>query len=130
MACKSGGTVSVVGVYGGFIDKFPIGAPMQRSLRIMTGQCHVQRYTKKLLKLIQSGDIDPSFVITHHMRLQDAPLGYGLLVGLANPIRIILPATRPMDRSGSPAGPVPRRRGHHITRVRPSRARRGGDPPR
>lgn len=52
MSCKNGGTVSIVGVYGGFIDK-PIGAVMNRSLRIMTGQCHVQRYTKKLLGMIQ-----------------------------------------------------------------------------
>lgn len=73
MSCRNGGTVSVIGFYGGFIDKFPMGAVMQRSLRIMTGQCHVERYTKKLLGMIQKGDIDPSFVITHRMRLADAP---------------------------------------------------------
>jgi threonine dehydrogenase-like Zn-dependent dehydrogenase len=80
MSCRNGGTVSVVGVYGGFIDKFPMGAVMNRSLRIMTGQCHVQRYTKKLLGMIQNGDIDPSFVITHHMRLEDAPQAYDMFV--------------------------------------------------
>jgi threonine dehydrogenase-like Zn-dependent dehydrogenase len=80
MSCKNGGTVSVVGVYGGFIDKFPMGAVMNRSLRIMTGQCHVQRYTKKLLGMIQNGDIDPSFVITHHMRLEDAPQAFDMFV--------------------------------------------------
>ena len=80
MSCRNGGTVSVVGVYGGFIDKFPMGAVMNRSLRIMTGQCHVQRYMKKLLGLIQNGDIDPSFVITHHMRLEDAPQAYDMFV--------------------------------------------------
>jgi threonine dehydrogenase-like Zn-dependent dehydrogenase len=53
---------------------------MNRSLRIMTGQCHVQRYTKKLLGMIQNGDIDPSFVITHHMRLEDAPQAYDMFV--------------------------------------------------
>jgi threonine dehydrogenase-like Zn-dependent dehydrogenase len=80
MSCKNGGTVSVIGVYGGFIDKFPMGAVMNRSLRIMTGQCHVQRYTKKLLGLIEEGKIDPSFVITHRMRLEDAPHGYDMFV--------------------------------------------------
>ena len=79
-ACRSGGTVSVIGVYGGFIDKFPVGAMMNRSIRIMTGQCHVQRYTKKLLGLIQEGKIDPTFVITHTMRLQDAPRAYDMFV--------------------------------------------------
>jgi len=80
MACKSGGTVSVIGVYGGFIDKFPIGAMMNRSIRIMTGQCHVQRYTKKLLGYIEEGKIDPTFVITHRMRLNDAAHGYDMFV--------------------------------------------------
>ena len=65
MACRSGGTVSVIGVYGGFIDKFPMGAVMNRSLTIKTGQCHVQRYMRPLLERIQKGEIDPSFVITH-----------------------------------------------------------------
>jgi threonine dehydrogenase-like Zn-dependent dehydrogenase len=80
MSCRNGGTVSVIGVYGGFIDKFPMGAVMNRSLRIMTGQCHVHRYTKKLLGLIQNGDIDPSFVITHRMRLDDAPHAYEMFL--------------------------------------------------
>jgi threonine dehydrogenase-like Zn-dependent dehydrogenase len=80
MSCKNGGTVSVIGVYGGFIDKFPMGALMNRSLRIMTGQCHVQRYMKKLLGMIQNGDIDPSFVITHRMRLEEAPQAYDMFV--------------------------------------------------
>src|SRR5215211_6072387 len=72
MACRNGGTVSVIGVYGGFIDKFPVGPFMQRSLTIKTGQCHVQRYWKKLLEHVRNGDIDPSFVITHRMKLDDA----------------------------------------------------------
>jgi threonine dehydrogenase-like Zn-dependent dehydrogenase len=76
MACRNGGTVSVIGVYGGFIDKFPMGSVMNRSLTIRTGQCHVQKYMRPLLERIQNGDIDPSFVITHHMRLEDAPQGY------------------------------------------------------
>jgi threonine dehydrogenase-like Zn-dependent dehydrogenase len=78
MACRNGGTVSVIGVYGGLIDKFPMGSFMNRSLTMRTGQCHVQRYWKKLLAHVQNGDIDPSFVITHHMKLDDAPNGYDI----------------------------------------------------
>ena len=73
MCCRNGGTVSVIGVYSGFIDKFPMGSVMNRSLRIMTGQCHVQRYMKPLLERIRKGEIDPSFVITHRAGLDDAP---------------------------------------------------------
>jgi threonine dehydrogenase-like Zn-dependent dehydrogenase len=78
MSCRNGGIVSVIGVYGGFIDKFPMGSLMNRSLTIRTGQCHVQRYMRPLLERIQNGDIDPSFVITHHMRLGDAPEGFAM----------------------------------------------------
>jgi threonine dehydrogenase-like Zn-dependent dehydrogenase len=80
LACRSGGTVSVVGVYGGFIDKFPMGAVMNRSLTIKSGQCHVHRYMRPLLERIQNGDIDPTFIITHTMRLEDAPHGYDIFV--------------------------------------------------
>jgi len=76
MACRNGGTVSVMGVYGGFIDKFPMGSVMNRSLTIRAGQCHVQRYLQPLLDRIRKGDIDPSFVITHRMKLDDAAEGY------------------------------------------------------
>ncbi|MGC5333816.1 zinc-dependent alcohol dehydrogenase [Micromonospora sp. DT62] len=76
LACRSGGVVSVVGAYGGFVDKFPMGAFMNRSLIMRTGQCHVQRYTRPLLNRIQRGDIDPSFIISHRMRLKDAAKGY------------------------------------------------------
>lgn len=78
MACRNGGTVSVIGVYGGFIDKFPMGSVMNRSLTIKTGQCHVQRYMKPLLERIRKGDIDPSFVITHTLPLEQAPRGYSM----------------------------------------------------
>jgi threonine dehydrogenase-like Zn-dependent dehydrogenase len=78
LACRNGGTVSVIGVYGGFIDKFPMGAVMNRSLTIRTGQCHVHRYMRPLLDRIRSGEIDPSFVITHRLRLEDAARGYEL----------------------------------------------------
>src|SRR5689334_2285540 len=78
MACRNGGTVSVPGVYGGLIDKFPMGAVMNRSLTIKTGQTHAQRYFKPLLERITNGDIDPSFVVTHRMKLTEAPKGFDL----------------------------------------------------
>ncbi len=78
MACRNGGTVSVPGVYGGLIDKFPMGAVMNRSLTIKTGQTHAQRYFKPLLERITNGEIDPSFVVTHRMKLADAPHGFGI----------------------------------------------------
>ena len=80
MACRNGGTVSVIGVYGGFIDKFPMGAVVNRSLTIKSGQCHVQRYLKPLLDRIQKGEIDPSFVISHRLPLQDTPAGYEMFM--------------------------------------------------
>jgi threonine dehydrogenase-like Zn-dependent dehydrogenase len=76
MACRNGGTVSVIGVYGGFIDKFPAGSMMNRSLTIRTGQAHVHRYIRPLLERIQKGEIDPSFVITHRLPLDSAPEAY------------------------------------------------------
>jgi threonine dehydrogenase-like Zn-dependent dehydrogenase len=76
MACRSGGTVAVLGVYGGFLDKFPMGTIVNRSLTIKSGQAHVQRYMRPLLERIQKREIDPRFVITHQMKLDDAPNGY------------------------------------------------------
>jgi threonine dehydrogenase-like Zn-dependent dehydrogenase len=78
LACRSGGTISVAGVYGGFIDKFPIGAVVNRSLTIRSGQTHVQRYMRPLLERIQHGDIDPTFIITHRLGLDDAPRAYDM----------------------------------------------------
>jgi threonine dehydrogenase-like Zn-dependent dehydrogenase len=77
---RNGGTVSIIGVYGGFVDKFPLGSMMNRSLTIRTGQCHVQKYMRPLLKHIENGDIDPTFVISHHMPLEQAPHGYDMFV--------------------------------------------------
>ncbi|MDQ3212870.1 MAG: glutathione-dependent formaldehyde dehydrogenase [Acidobacteriota bacterium] len=77
-ACRSGGTVSVAGVYGGLIDKFPIGTIVNRSLTIKSGQTHVHRYMRPLLERIEKGEIDPSFVITHRLRLQDAAEGFSI----------------------------------------------------
>ncbi len=79
-SCGNGGTVSVVGVYGGLIDKFPMGTIMNRSLTIKSGQCHVHRYMRPLLRHIENGEIDPTFIITHSMRLEDAPRGFEMFV--------------------------------------------------
>jgi threonine dehydrogenase-like Zn-dependent dehydrogenase len=78
MSCRNGGIVSVVGVYGGLVDKFPMGALMNRGLSIRTGQCHVQRYLRPLLERIENGEIDPSFIVTHRLPLDEAPRGYEL----------------------------------------------------
>ncbi len=75
-SCRNGGTVSVIGVYGGLMDKFPVGSWMNRSITLKTGQCHVQRYTRPLLEGIERGEIDPSFVISHRLPLDEAPRGY------------------------------------------------------
>ncbi len=76
--CRSGGIVSVIGAYGGFIDSFPMGAVMNRSLTIRAGQAHVQRYMAPLLERIRSGEIDPTFVISHVLPLEEAPAGYDM----------------------------------------------------
>lgn len=78
LSCRSGGVVSVPGVYAGLIDKVPMGAVMNRALTIRTGQTHVHRYMKPLLDRILAGEIDPTFIITHRMKLEDAPLGYDI----------------------------------------------------
>jgi threonine dehydrogenase-like Zn-dependent dehydrogenase len=75
-ACRKGGTVSIPGVYGGFLDKVPIGAAFSKGLTLKMGQTHVHRYLNMLLDMVEKGYIDPSFVITHRMKLEDAPYGY------------------------------------------------------
>lgn len=76
MCCRKGGTLSVPGVYVGFIDKFPFGPLMNKGLTVKAGQTHVQRYLRPLLKKIEEKKIDPSFVITHRVKLEDAPEAY------------------------------------------------------
>jgi len=76
LACRPGGIVSIIGVYGGLMDKVPMGALMNKGLSIKTGQCHVQRYMKPLYEHIKQGHIDPSFVVTHRLELGLAPDGY------------------------------------------------------
>jgi threonine dehydrogenase-like Zn-dependent dehydrogenase len=77
-ACRKGGIVSIPGVYGGFLDKVPLGAAFQKGLTFKMGQTHVMKYMKPLLDRIERGEIDPSFVITHRLPLDEAPTGYRL----------------------------------------------------
>lgn len=77
-ACRKGGVVSMPGVYGGFLDKIPFGAAFAKGLTFKMGQTHVQKYLRPLLERVARGDIDPSFVITHRMSLDDAPRGYDI----------------------------------------------------
>lgn len=76
MACRKGGTVSIPGVYGGLLDKLPMGAAFAKGLTFKMGQTHVHKYLKPLMGRIERGEIDPSFVITHRYNLQDAAKAY------------------------------------------------------
>ena len=76
VACRKGGTVSIPGVYGGFVDKIPLGAIVNKGLTLRSGQTHVQKYLQPLLDRIQQGEIDPSYIISHHLSIEDAPKGY------------------------------------------------------
>ena len=76
MCCRKGGTLSVPGVYIGTLDKIPFGAAMNKGLTIKMGQTNVQKYLAPLLNKIEAGEIDPSFVITHKIKLEDAPKAY------------------------------------------------------
>jgi len=76
LACRKGGTLSIPGVYTGLLDKIPFGAVMNKGVTIKTGQTHVHRYVRPLMERIERGEIDPSFVITHRMRLDEAPHAY------------------------------------------------------
>jgi threonine dehydrogenase-like Zn-dependent dehydrogenase len=75
-ACRKGGTVSVPGVYTGFDDKIPLGAFMNKGLAMKTGQTHMMRYMQPLLERIERGEIDPSFVISHRVPIDQAPQMY------------------------------------------------------
>jgi threonine dehydrogenase-like Zn-dependent dehydrogenase len=73
ICCRKGGTISMPGVYIGFVDKIPLGAFMNMGLTLKTGQTHTHRYLAPLLELIQQGKIDPTFVITHRAGLEEGP---------------------------------------------------------
>ncbi len=79
-ACRKGGTVSIPGVYGGIVDKMPMGVAFGKGLTMKMGQTHVQRYLRPLLEKIDGGDIDPSYIITHRMNLEDAADGYKMFL--------------------------------------------------
>ena len=76
--CRKGGTVSLGGVYGGILDKIPLGAAFNKGLTFKMGQTHVHRYLETLTEKISDGTLDPSRIITHHMSLDDAPHGYDI----------------------------------------------------
>ena len=76
IACRKGGTVSLAGVYGGYLDKLPLGAAFNKALRLRMGQTHVHRYLRPLLERVQRGELDARQVITHHLPLEQAPYGY------------------------------------------------------
>ncbi|KAA6439058.1 glutathione-dependent formaldehyde dehydrogenase [Dyadobacter flavalbus] len=78
MACRKGGNVSIVGVYSGFVDKIPMGAAMNKGLTFKMGQMHGQKYIPQLLEYVQSGQVDPSFLVTHKMGLEQGQEGYDM----------------------------------------------------
>lgn len=91
LSCRKGGTISMPGVYVGAADKLPLGAFMNKGLTLKTGQTHTHRYMPMLFDLIEKGEIDPSFIITHRMRLEDAPHGYDIFKNKKdNCIKIVL----------------------------------------
>lgn len=91
MACRKGGHISVPGVYGGYVDKFPLGAIFGKACHFATGQTHVHRYLRPLLERIERGEIDPSSIISHHFPLQQAPQAYDLFLKKKNEcIKVVL----------------------------------------
>jgi threonine dehydrogenase-like Zn-dependent dehydrogenase len=76
--CRKAGIVSIPGVYSGLVDKLPMGTAMNKGLTFKMGQTHMHRYLKPLLERVQKGEIDPSFVITHTVPLEDAPKMYSV----------------------------------------------------
>jgi threonine dehydrogenase-like Zn-dependent dehydrogenase len=88
---RKGGTVSIIGAYGGFSDKIPTGALFNKGLTVKTGQCHVHRYVPELVEHITSGRIDPSFVVTQRMPLSQGAEAYKLFrFGQDESIKIVL----------------------------------------
>ena len=95
-ACRKGGRVSMPAVYGGFVDKFPLGAFMEKGLTLKTGQTHVQHYMPALLQAILDGKIDTTFLISHRMALEDAPKGYEMFHDHQNEVtKVVLKPDQP-----------------------------------
>jgi threonine dehydrogenase-like Zn-dependent dehydrogenase len=89
-ACRKGGTISIPGVYGGVVDKFPLGVAFSKGLTFKMGQTNVHRYLKPLLERVERGEIDPSFVITHRLSLEDGAQGYSTFDGQNGCIKVVL----------------------------------------
>jgi threonine dehydrogenase-like Zn-dependent dehydrogenase len=77
-ACRKGGTLSIPGVYAGFLDKVPFGAAFEKGLKFRMGQTHVHKYLRPLLERIERGELNPTYVLTHKFKLSEAPFGYQL----------------------------------------------------
>lgn len=90
IAVRKGGRVSMPAVYGGFVDKFPLGAVMQKGLTLKTGQTHVQHYLPGLLDAIMEGKIDTTFLISHRLPLEQAPEGYRMFHDKQNEVTKIV----------------------------------------
>ena len=104
-ACRKGGTVSIPGVYAGFLDKMPFGAAFGKGLTFKMGQTHMLRYMQPLLERIDRGDIDPSFVITHRLNLDDAPYGYEIFRDKENQcIKVVLDPQNSHSQGGGGNG--------------------------
>lgn len=108
--CRKGGTLSIPGVYAGYVDKIPFGAAFAKGLTLKMGQTHVQRYLKPLLQLVLDGKIDPTFVITHRVALADAAEAYEMFAERRDGcIKVVLkphapPPPRPIIRAAREAG--------------------------
>jgi threonine dehydrogenase-like Zn-dependent dehydrogenase len=110
IACRNGGTVSVPGVYGGFIDKIPFGSIVNKALTVRSGQTHVQRYLQPLLERIQRGEIDPSFVVTHRLPLDETPRGYEMFVNKEDEcVKVVL---KPWQNGGATGARQPSTEGN------------------
>ncbi|HKD05492.1 MAG TPA: zinc-dependent alcohol dehydrogenase [Bryobacteraceae bacterium] len=89
-ACRKGGTVSIPGVYGGVVDKFPLGVAFSKGLSFKMGQTNVHKYLKPLMARVERGEIDPSFVITHRMTLDDGAQGYSTFDAQDGCIKVVM----------------------------------------
>ena len=97
--CRKGGTVSIPGVYGGLLDKFPMGVAFAKGLTLKMGQTHMHKYMKPLLERIEKGELDPTFIITHRLPLDEAPQAYYTFRDKQDEcIKVVL---KPWDGNGS-----------------------------
>jgi len=89
-ACRKGGTISIPGVYGGVVDKFPLGVAFSKGLTFRMGQTNVHKYVKPLLDRVEKGEIDPSFVITHRLTLDEGAQGYSTFDAQDGCIKVVM----------------------------------------